>query len=147
MVNFYNDYVACKKEANLSQVADHLDHIKKVAGAGAVGFGGDFDGVSRLPLGLEDVSKYPDLIAELLRRQWTEAEVKGALAYNLLRVFEAVEQASNHTQDPEEEPIPLKELGDSCRTKYGYSEAPSLRHPSGALLASLASLLLSLCLL
>lgn len=46
----------------------------------------------RLPSGLEDVSKYPDLIAELLRRQWTEAEVRGALAENLLRVFEAVEQ-------------------------------------------------------
>lgn len=46
----------------------------------------------RLPLGLEDVSKYPDLVAELLRRRWTEAEVRGALADNLLRVFEAVEQ-------------------------------------------------------
>lgn len=46
----------------------------------------------RLPEGLEDVSKYPDLVAELLRRQWTEAEVRGALAENLLRVFEAVEQ-------------------------------------------------------
>lgn len=46
----------------------------------------------RLPSGLEDVSKYPDLVAELLRRQWTEAEVRGALAANLLRVFEAVEQ-------------------------------------------------------
>lgn len=46
----------------------------------------------RVPEGLEDVSKYPDLIAELLRRNWTEAEVKGALANNLLRVFEAVEQ-------------------------------------------------------
>lgn len=43
-------------------------------------------------MGLEDVSKYPDLIAELLRRNWTEAEVKGALADNLLRVFRAVEQ-------------------------------------------------------
>ena len=43
-------------------------------------------------MGLEDVSKYPDLVAELLRRQWTEAEVRGALADNLLRVFEAVEQ-------------------------------------------------------
>lgn len=94
MVNFYNDYVSCKTEATLSQVADHLDHIKKVAGAGAVGFGGDFDGVSRLPSGLEDVSKYPDLVAELLRRQWTEEEVKGALAVNLLRVFEAVEKVS-----------------------------------------------------
>ncbi|KAL2762032.1 dipeptidase 1 isoform b precursor, partial [Daubentonia madagascariensis] len=92
MVNFYNDYVSCTKEASLSQVADHLDHIRKVAGARAVGFGGDFDGVSRLPEGLEDVSKYPDLIAELLRRNWTEAEIRGALADNLLRVFEAVEQ-------------------------------------------------------
>ncbi|XP_024407336.2 dipeptidase 1 [Desmodus rotundus] len=144
MVNFYNDYVACKGQANLSQVADHLDHIKKVAGAGAVGFGGDFDGVSRLPTGLEDVSKYPDLIAELLRRQWTEEEVRGALADNLLRVFEAVEQASNHSRPPEEEPIPREELEDSCRTYYGYSEAPRLHRQPGALLASLAPALLSL---
>ncbi|XP_066204560.1 dipeptidase 1 [Saccopteryx leptura] len=145
MVNFFNDYVACKAEATLSQVADHLDHIKKVAGAGAVGFGGDFDGVSRLPSGLEDVSKYPDLIAELLRRQWTEAEIKGALADNLLRVFEEVEQASNHRMAPEEEPI-KDMLEGSCRTNYGYSGAPSLHHQSWALLASLATLL-SLCLL
>lgn len=128
----------------------------------------------RLPSGLEDVSKYPDLVAELLRRQWTEAEVRGALADNLLRVFEAVEQvrgllrspprppsppsqagsptcvypqASNHAQSPEEEPIPLDKLEASCRTKYGYSEAPRLHQQPGALLASLAPLLLSLCLL
>nr|XP_025035416.1 dipeptidase 1 [Pelodiscus sinensis] len=93
MVNFYNLYVSCKKEAaNLSQVADHLDHIKKVAGAAAVGFGGDYDGVTTVPQGLEDVSKYPDLVAELLRRKWTEAEVKDALAGNLLRVFRKVEE-------------------------------------------------------
>ncbi|XP_015984458.2 dipeptidase 1 [Rousettus aegyptiacus] len=147
MVNFYNDYVSCGAEATLSQVADHLDHIKKVAGPGAVGFGGDFDGVSRLPEGLEDVSKYPDLVAELLRRQWTEAEVRGALAENLLRVFEAVEQASDHTQTPEEKPIALDQLEASCRTTYGYSGAPSLHRPLGPLLASLAPLLFSLCLL
>ncbi|KAM9048590.1 dipeptidase 1 isoform 2-T2 [Megaptera novaeangliae] len=145
MVNFYNDYVSCRAEANLSQVADHLDHIKKVAGAGAVGLGGDYDGVSRLPSGLKDVSKYPDLAAELLRRQWTEAEVKGALANNLLRVFEAVEQASSHTQPPGEEPIPLDQLEASCRTSYGYSGAPSLHLQPGALLASLALLVLCLC--
>uniref|UniRef100_A0A673UBG6 Dipeptidase n=2 Tax=Suricata suricatta TaxID=37032 RepID=A0A673UBG6_SURSU len=147
MVNFYNDYVSCKKEATLSQVADHLDHIKKVAGAGAVGFGGDFDGVSRLPVGLEDVSKYPNLVAELLRRQWTEAEIRGALADNLLRVFEEVEQASDHTQTPEEEPIPKDKLETPCRTMYGYSEAPSLHQQPGPLLASLTTLLLGLCLL
>uniref|UniRef100_A0A8C8ZBB9 Dipeptidase n=1 Tax=Prolemur simus TaxID=1328070 RepID=A0A8C8ZBB9_PROSS len=147
MVNFYNDYVSCSRTANLSQVADHLDYIKKVAGAGAVGFGGDFDGVTRLPTGLEDVSKYPDLIAELLRRNWTEAEVRGALAENLLRVFEAVEQVSNSTQAAEEEPIPLEQLGTSCRMQYGYSDAPTLRRQPGALLASLAPLIFSLRLL
>ncbi|XP_007937428.1 dipeptidase 1 [Orycteropus afer afer] len=143
MVNFYNDYVSCTKEANLSQVADHLDYIKKKAGAGAVGFGGDFDGVSRLPTGLEDVSKYPDLVAELLRRQWTEVEVKGALANNLLRVFEAVEQVSRHTQTPEEKPITLDELEGSCRTYYGYSAASGLYYQWGALLATSAPFLLS----
>uniref|UniRef100_A0A8C3WM81 Dipeptidase n=1 Tax=Catagonus wagneri TaxID=51154 RepID=A0A8C3WM81_9CETA len=144
MVNFYSDYVSCSAKANLSQVADHLDYIKKVAGAAAVGFGGDFDGVSRLPSGLEDVSKYPDLVAELLRRQWTEAEVKGALAENLLRVFEAVEEASSLAQAPGEEPIPLSQLEASCRTSYGYSEALGLRLQPGALLVALAPLLLSL---
>ncbi|ERE80615.1 dipeptidase 1-like protein [Cricetulus griseus] len=92
MVNFYSKFVSCSKDATLSQVADHLDHIKKVAGAGAVGLGGDYDGVTELPKGLEDVSKYPDLIAELLRRNWTDTEVRGVLADNLLRVFFDVEQ-------------------------------------------------------
>ncbi|NXY89437.1 DPEP1 Dipeptidase, partial [Alcedo cyanopectus] len=71
--------------------ADHMDHVKRVAGAQSVGFGGDYDGVTGLPTGLEDVSKYPALVAELLKRNWTEAEVRGALAENLLRVFRKVE--------------------------------------------------------
>ncbi|NXS58812.1 DPEP1 Dipeptidase, partial [Brachypteracias leptosomus] len=45
MVNFYNEYVTCKDTATLADVADHMDHIKKVAGAQSVGFGGDYDGV------------------------------------------------------------------------------------------------------
>ncbi|XP_073911557.1 dipeptidase 1 [Castor canadensis] len=147
MVNFYTDFVSCTKEASLSQVADHLDHIKKVAGARAVGLGGDYDGVERLPVGLEDVSKYPDLIAELLRRNWTEVEVRGVLSDNLLRVFSEVEKASNHLQPPEEEPIPLDQLDGSCRTNYGYSEAPGLHRQPGALLALLAALFFSLHLL
>ncbi|XP_003461251.2 dipeptidase 1 [Cavia porcellus] len=144
MVNFYTDYVSCSDKANLTQVADHLDHIKNVAGAQAVGFGGDYDGVTRLPEGLEDVSKYPDLVAELLRRKWTEEEIRGALAENLLRVFKEVEQVSNLTSTPEEVPIPLHMLDGSCRTKYGLSTAPSLSLRPGALLASLAPLFLSL---
>ncbi|OBS77128.1 hypothetical protein A6R68_16431 [Neotoma lepida] len=144
MVNFYSMFVSCSKDANLSQVADHLDYIKKVAGAEAVGLGGDYDGVTELPKGLEDVSKYPDLIAELLRRNWTDTEVRGVLSDNLLRVFSEVERVSNIMQVPEEEPIPLDKLGGSCRTYYGYSRASSIHLQIGALLASLAPLLLSL---
>ncbi|XP_066493009.1 dipeptidase 1-like [Tiliqua scincoides] len=92
MVNFHNDFVSCSKEATLAQVADHMDHVKRIAGSKAVGFGGDYDGVPRFPVGLEDVSKYPDLVAELLRRGWTEEEVRDALAENLLRVFQRVEE-------------------------------------------------------
>ncbi|XP_051057373.1 dipeptidase 1 [Phodopus roborovskii] len=147
MVNFYSKHVSCSKDATLSHVADHLDYIKKVAGPEAVGLGGDYDGVTELPRGLEDVSKYPDLIAELLRRNWTDTEVRGVLANNLMRVFLEVEKASNNMQVPEEEPIPLDELEGSCRTHYGYSQAPSIHLQIGALLASLTPLLFSLHLL
>lgn len=147
MVNFFSTFVSCSTIATLSQVADHMDHIKNVAGPGAVGLGGDYDGVTNLPVGLEDVSKYPDLIAELLRRNWTETEVRGVLAENLLRVFSEVERVSNNMAAPEENPISLNELDGACRTQYGYSQAPSIHLQTGALVASLASLLFSLCLL
>ena len=54
--------------ATLAQVADHIDHVRKVAGIDHVGIGSDFDGIDYGPDGLEDVSKYPDLVAELIRR-------------------------------------------------------------------------------
>uniref|UniRef100_H3B5M1 Dipeptidase n=1 Tax=Latimeria chalumnae TaxID=7897 RepID=H3B5M1_LATCH len=95
MINFYNDYVTCRTTAKLSDVAEHFDYIKKVAGYQAVGFGGDYDGVTRLPVDLEDVSKFPNLVAELLERGWNDIEVKAALGENLLRVFEEVEQVRN----------------------------------------------------
>lgn len=56
--------------------------------------------LTRLPEGLEDVSKYPDLVAELLRRKWTEEEIRGALAENLLRVFKEVEQVRRSCWHP-----------------------------------------------
>nr|XP_060644172.1 dipeptidase 1 [Anolis sagrei ordinatus] len=131
MVNFYNDYVSCSHDATLSQVADHLDHIKRIAGPGAVGFGGDYDGVSRLPDGLKDVSGYPKLVAELLRRNWTEDEVKGALADNLLRVLRRVEQVRDEkAQKADDDPIDFKAIQGECRTDYGYSnkgDHPRLR--------------------
>ncbi|XP_017596831.1 PREDICTED: LOW QUALITY PROTEIN: dipeptidase 1 [Corvus brachyrhynchos] len=125
MVNFYNAYVTCSGTATLSDVADHMDYVKKVAGAKAVGFGGDYDGVPGVPTGLEDVSKYPALVAELLARNWTEEEVKWALAENLLRVFSKVEEGKKSLQGTAalEMPIAFEELEGTCRTSYGYSKA------------------------
>uniref|UniRef100_A0A8C2DDL7 Dipeptidase n=1 Tax=Cyprinus carpio TaxID=7962 RepID=A0A8C2DDL7_CYPCA len=131
MVNFYNDYVTCSPTANISDVADHFDHIKKVAGSSIIGFGGDYDGVTRVPEGLEDVSKYPDLVAELLRRKWSEDEIRDALGRNLLRVFSEVEEVRFQTQDhlngtkPDDIPIPLKEVQNPCRTDFGYQDKSS----------------------
>jgi len=80
--------------ATLAQVADHMDHIRRVASVDNVGLGSDFDGITTLPVGLEDVGKFPDLLAELLRRGWTEADVRKAAGENLLRVLKAAERVS-----------------------------------------------------
>ena len=59
-------------EGDAADVADHIDHIRKVAGIDHVGIGGDFDGIESTPVGLEDVSNYPTLTAELLRRGYSD---------------------------------------------------------------------------
>ncbi|KAJ7420278.1 Dipeptidase 2 [Pitangus sulphuratus] len=92
MVTFNADALACGRNVvNISTLADHFDHVKKIAGSESIGIGGDYDGVARFPEGLEDVSKYPSLIEELLRRGWNETELKGVLRENFLRVFREVE--------------------------------------------------------
>ncbi|XP_067853669.1 dipeptidase 1 [Heptranchias perlo] len=117
MVNFYSGFVACQKSSNISIVADHFDHIKKIAGYSSVGIGGDYDGATGFPQGLEDVSKYPALIEELLRRKWTEEELKAVLRYNFLRVFQRVEKVKDELKNlpPSEEEIPFQEVQNSCR--------------------------------
>ena len=77
--------------ATLGEVADHIDYIRSVAGADHVGIGGDFDGISTVVMGLEDVSTYPALFAELARRGWTEADLRKLAGENMLRVLEGVE--------------------------------------------------------
>ena len=78
----------------MQQAADHVDWIRRIAGVDHVGLGSDFDGISSVPVGLEDVSKFPDLIAELLRRGWTESDVKKVAGLNVLRVLREAERAS-----------------------------------------------------
>jgi len=87
-------WAARAPKATLGQVADHIEHIRDVAGVDAVGIGSDFDGITEVPVGLEDVSKFPDLIAELLRRGWSEEDVKKVAGLNALRVLRAAEQVA-----------------------------------------------------
>jgi membrane dipeptidase len=84
--------------ATVAQVADHIDHVRKVAGIDHIGLGGDFDGITSVPLGLEDTSKYPTLIAELLKRGYTDADLKKILSGNILRVMRDAEKVSKRLQ-------------------------------------------------
>jgi len=77
--------------ATVAQVADHVEHVREVAGVDHVGIGGDFDGVDQLPEGLEDVSCYPALIGELLNRGWSEQDCGKLARGNLLRALRDAE--------------------------------------------------------
>jgi membrane dipeptidase len=81
-------------KATLAQVADHIDHIRKVAGIDHIGIGGDFGGVDELPVGLENVSTYPALFAELIRRGYSKADLAKIAQGNALRVMRATEAAA-----------------------------------------------------
>lgn len=80
--------------ATLQQVADHIEHVRDVAGIDHVGLGSDFDGITSVPAGLENVSKFPDLIAELLKRGWKPEDVKKLVGLNALRVMREAERVA-----------------------------------------------------
>jgi membrane dipeptidase len=84
--------------ATIGDVADHIEHVRRVAGIDHVGIGGDFDGISTTPVGLEDVSTYPALFAELARRGWTQAELEQLAGRNVLRVMEQAERVAARLQ-------------------------------------------------
>jgi membrane dipeptidase len=84
--------------ATIADVADHIDHIRKIAGIDHVGIGGDFDGITSVVQGLENVSTYPALTAELLRRGYKDDEIRKILGQNILRVMRAAEKASEKLQ-------------------------------------------------
>ncbi|KAL1929549.1 hypothetical protein VTP01DRAFT_1687 [Rhizomucor pusillus] len=102
MINFYNYFVNCQypsEAATLQNVADHIEHIASVAGRHRVGLGADYNGIEVAPEGLEDVSKYPDLFAELIRRGWTEKELRGLASKNFLRVWKKVEKVKEQLRN------------------------------------------------
>ncbi|KAF9070848.1 membrane dipeptidase-domain-containing protein [Rhodocollybia butyracea] len=105
MVNFAPMFVAPEGLANIVTVANHIEHIAKIAGKRHVGLGSDFDGIQDTPTGLEDVSKYPALIAELYDRGWTKYELAGLTGGNLLRVFEGAEKVSRNLKAAGVQPV------------------------------------------
>jgi membrane dipeptidase len=85
-------------KVTIAQVADHVEHVRKVAGVDSVGLGGDYDGNDTWPVGLEDVSKYPNLFAELVRRGWSDEDLKKLASGNILRAMRQAEAVSKRLQ-------------------------------------------------
>lgn len=106
MVNFYTGFVLPKSTLNINRrargdlriVADHIDHIVKVAGIDHVGIGSDYDGIGNLPHGLDDVSYYPYLTQELLNRGYNKQQIHKILGENMMRVLRGVERVAKELQ-------------------------------------------------
>jgi membrane dipeptidase len=107
MAAFYAAHPA--PPATLQQVADHMDHIRRIAGVEVVGIGSDFDGISEVPIGLEDVSRFPYLISELITRGWTDQDIRKALGENLLRVLAEAEQVALRLETERQPAAPAAE--------------------------------------
>lgn len=105
MINFYSGYVVPTEKlpksasdekflGNVGTICDHIDHIAKVAGIDHVGIGSDYDGVSYLPTGLQDVTGYPNITQELLNRGYNKEQIHKILGGNVLRALKAAEKVS-----------------------------------------------------
>ena len=109
---------------DLRIVADHIEHLRDVAGVDHVGIGSDFDGIEVPPEGLEDVSKYPELIAELLRRGWSDEDAMKLIGVNVLRVMKEAEAVAARLQQERPPSAAQIEILD------GWEAAPPWRSPN-----------------
>jgi membrane dipeptidase len=82
----------------IAMVADHFEHIRKIAGVDCIGIGSDFDGIPVTPVGLEGVDKYPALFEELARRGWSDADLAKVAGGNMLRVMREAETVAKRLQ-------------------------------------------------
>ena len=101
--------------ATVAQVADHIDHIRKVAGIDHIGMGGDFDGITEVIQGLEDVSKYPAVTAELLKRGYSDDDIKKVIGGNVIRAWKQADRVSAELR---------KQRGPSTATLKGLDGTP-----------------------
>jgi membrane dipeptidase len=91
-----------RPKVTLLDVADHIDHVKKVAGVDHVGIGSDFDGIGQGPDGLEDVSDFPALFAELIRRSWSDGDLRKLAGQNVLRALRQAEATARRLRTERE---------------------------------------------
>lgn len=112
MVNFAPDFVSCVANASnkngipdffpqnstIQHVVEHIRHIGELIGYDHVGLGSDFDGIPSTPRGLDDVSKYPDLVAEMLKQGISDDDAKKIVGENVLRVWKAVDDVAAKLQ-------------------------------------------------
>ncbi len=107
-----------RPRVGIQNVADHIDHVRKVAGVNHVGIGSDFDGITETPEGLEDVSTFPALFAELARRGWTEVDLRKLAGENVLRVLAQAERvAARLKKQRPPSPKTIRELDGPGATK------------------------------
>jgi membrane dipeptidase len=92
----------------VGKVADQIDYVRKLAGVDFVGIGGDFDGNTQWPEGLSDVSMYPNLFAELIRRGWSDGDLKKLAGENVLRALSRAEQVSREMKGTDLESVPSR---------------------------------------
>ena len=97
--------------AGIADVVAHIQHVRDVAGIDHVGLGGDFDGVGSLPDGLEGVDAYPRLLAALMARGWSEADIRKLAGENVLRVMRRVEAVAASKKDERPNLARLPEAG------------------------------------
>ena len=114
MVTFVPSFLTSRDQATIADVADHIEHIVSIAGVDFVGIGSDFDGIESTPVGLEDVSTFPALLAELSRRGWSEGDMRKVAGENLLRAWREAEAVARRLQ--RERPPSTRTIGELNRT-------------------------------
>ncbi|XP_030372041.1 uncharacterized protein LOC115622279 [Scaptodrosophila lebanonensis] len=119
MLSFDSEDVACGRQARLQDVIEHIKYVRAIAGIQHIGLGAGYDGIEQPPLGLEDVSKYPDLLAALLEdHNWSEEDIAMLAGKNFLRIMETVENVRDYWKRAAIQPIEQTEPQPKTQCTY-----------------------------